>query len=103
MLEIIYGILSWVAIAFTGYTIWYGFRHMKDLPLEKIPIKVIDSMVNKYMANGIAFVVSIVLSVYLSKDSIIIMANVVGASFCLRGARNYLKASSLLKEMNKKK
>ena len=38
-----------------------------------------------------------------SKDSIIIMANVVGASFCLRGARNYLKASSLLKEMNKKK
>ena len=100
MLEIIYSILSWGAIAFTIYTGFSIFRYAGDSSLDKTPVKVIDSLVNKCMIISIIFGACVVIAFYLSKDVIV---DIFCSLFWICEAKKYLKTSNLLKEMNKKK
>lgn len=102
MLEIIYYILSWGAIAFTLYTGYSIFRDAGDSSLDKTPVKVIDSLVNKCMILGITFGACMVIAVYLPKDVITIIVDCVCSFIWLLEARKYLKVSKFLKKKEKK-
>ena len=103
MLEIIYSILSWWAIAFTIYTGYSIFRYAGDSSLDKTPVKVIDSLVIKCMILGITFGACIVIDFYLPKDVITIIVDYVCSIIWLKNAKKYLKVSNVLKERENKK
>lgn len=102
MLEIIYKVLSWVALAISVYTGYYNLRCMKESSLEEIPVKVIDSMVNRCIIVGIAFGTCMAIASHLQKDVITIIINGGCAFMWLIEAKKYLKVSDYLKQIGKK-
>lgn len=101
MLEIIYGILSWAALVLAISTGFSNFRLMKGTASDKMPVKVIDSMVNKCIVLGIIYGACLVTAFFLQKNVSTLLINWLCSFIWLLEARKYLKVSNFLKEKEK--
>ena len=102
MLEIIYDILNWVALVLAISTGYSNLRLMKGTSSDKMPVKVIDSMVNKCIVLGIIYGACLATAFFLQKNVLTLLINWLCSFIWLMEARRYLKVSNFLKEKDKK-
>ena len=102
MLEIIYSILSGMALVLaisTGYSI---LRRMTGISSDNMPVKINDSLLARCMVLGIIYVVCLATAFFLQKNGLTILSNWLCSFIWLMEARRYLKVSNFLKEKDKK-